>query len=115
MRGRQSKKTQASEAQHYIRWQRIDRTSDGEGGFDNEKWTDVQTVPAAILPLRADQRFEYKTKNVDATHIIKVRGKLKIIENTDRFLWGTRVFEILTVEDLQEREFIKWCLCLEKR
>jgi len=113
---RQKPRTQASQAQHYVWIQAETRSDDGEGGFSST-WTNVgdKQISAAILPLKAMQRYEYKTKNVDATHFVKIRGRVTVSENTNRFLFGTRIFEILTVEDLQERGFVKWCLCLEKR
>jgi len=51
---------------------------------------------------------------VEATHIIKVRGELAIAEKY-RILFGTRVFEVLTVEDIQERGIVKWATCKEDR
>ena len=113
MMKRERKRSQASQAQHYIYIQRVVRRDDGEGGQSKE-WVDVQRVSAAVLPIRAHQRLEYKTINVDATHLIKIRGRLSLNEK-NRFRFNDRIFEILTIEDLQERGFVKVCTCLEKR
>ena len=111
---REPRKTQASEAQHYVTIQIRMDTTDEEGGFTSS-WEDVQTVSASVLPIQARQQFEYKSINVDASHLIRIRGHVPVSETINRILWGTRVFEILTVENIQERSFIKVLTCLEKR
>lgn len=111
---RQPRKSQASQAQHYVYVQTRVSTADGEGGF-SEQWTSgASAIPAAISPIQARQLFEYRSVNVDATHLIKVRGHTTVTEK-DRILYGTRVFEILTVENIQERDFIKVITCKEVR
>jgi SPP1 family predicted phage head-tail adaptor len=107
------RKSQASQAQHYIYIQTLVSTTDEEGGF-SEQWTSGSAIPAAIIPLQARQVMQYKSINVDATHLIKVRGRTTIAEES-RILFGSRVFEILTVENIQERNFIKVITCKEKR
>jgi head-tail adaptor len=72
-------------------------------------------LPAAISPIQARQQFENKSVGVDATHLIKIRGLESIDEKNDRFLFGTRVFEILAVEDIQERGVVKVITCKEVR
>jgi SPP1 family predicted phage head-tail adaptor len=113
---RQGKKTLATEARHRIILQSRQSTTDGEGGYDGE-WADVVTIWAAIAPLQARQQYMYKSINVDATHLIKVRG-LSIASETAEFYrvkFGTRIFEILTVENIQERNFEKVLTCKERR
>jgi SPP1 family predicted phage head-tail adaptor len=111
---REPRKSQASEAQHYITIQIRMDTTDEEGGFTSA-WEDVQVVSASILPIQARQQFEYKSINVDASHLIRIRGLVAVSETINRILWGSRIFEILTVENIQERSYIKVLTCLEKR
>jgi SPP1 family predicted phage head-tail adaptor len=110
---REVRKTQASQAQHYIYIQTKTATTDEEGGF-SENWQSGNAIPAAISPIQARQVFQYKSVNVDATHLIKVRGRTTVSEK-DRILYGIRVFEILTIENIQERDFVKVITCMEKR
>jgi SPP1 family predicted phage head-tail adaptor len=109
---RQGKKTNASEMRHYIDIQAQTSTTDEEGGF-TESWSDAYTnICAAIYPIKAQQLFEYKSIKVDATHIIKIRGA-ETIENGNRIVFGTRYFEVLTVENIQERGIEKVVTCKE--
>jgi SPP1 family predicted phage head-tail adaptor len=109
---RQGKKTNASEFRHYILIQRKgELTTDGEGGFE-DAWSDVESTWAAVYPVRAQQLFEYRSINVEATHIIKVRGETDIVE-ADRVSFDSRYFEILTVENIQERCIEKVATCKE--
>lgn len=107
-------KSFASEAQHRVNIQAKTSFSDGEGGH-TESWSNAYTnISAAIIPIRSQQVFEYKSINVDATHFIKLAGYIGITE-LHRIVFGSRIFEVLTVEDLQERDFIKWVTCKENR
>jgi SPP1 family predicted phage head-tail adaptor len=107
-------KSFASEAQHRVSVQVKNPTADGEGGF-RESWSDVYTnISAAIIPIRAQKVFELRSVNVDATHFVKLNGYITITE-LHRIKYGSRIFEVLTVEDLQERDFIKWVTCKERR
>lgn len=110
---REPKKSLASQMQHYVVIQTKVSTTDGEGGF-SENWSTDATVAAAVLPIQARQQFAYKSINVEATHLIKVRAEVAVTE-LNRIRWGSRVFEILTVEDIQERGVVKIITCLEKR
>jgi len=106
------KKSAATEFRHRIAIQSYDKNSDGEGGYTRD-WNTDKLIWAAIYPVKASQVFEYRSINVEATHVIKIRGLETAINDTYRFLFGTRVFEILTIENLQERNFVKVLLCKE--
>lgn len=113
---RQGRKTLASEARNLITIQRLERVEDGEGGH-TEIWVNrLPSVWASISPIRADQRAEYKTQNVHATHLVRVRGCVDVVDTGEnRILWGDRVFHIRTAEDLQERGVVKVLTCEEIR
>lgn len=111
---RESKKTLATELRHFVYIQTLARTADGEGGF-TQIWTTGDMIAAAIFPIQARQQFINKSVGVDATHLIKIRGQISLNEKTNRFLWGERTFEILTIEDMQERGIVKVVTCKEKR
>lgn len=93
--------------------QEATETSDGRGGF-TEGWLDTMTCWACIEPLFAKQIFEYRSLNVNASHRIKVRASITVEEN-NRILYGTRIFEVLTVENESESEVVKWITCKEVR
>jgi SPP1 family predicted phage head-tail adaptor len=110
---RQEKKTLATQARHRITIQSKGSTTDGEGGF-SENWIDGDTLWAAIYPIKAVQQFLNRSVNVDATHLIKIRGH-NVVAEWHRVKFGTRIFEILTVENYQERDFEKVLTCKERR
>ncbi len=113
MMDRVGKKTLATELRHRITIYQITSTTDGEGGF-GETLSVVKTCSAAIYPLRAIQQFEYKSINVDATHIIKLRGYIDIDE-LYVIKFGTRTFDVLTVENIQEQNYEQVVTCRERR
>lgn len=88
-------------------------TPDGEGGF-TESWSDVGTYWANVKPLSARQVFQYRSSNVIATHVIKVRAQVPV-EEDNRILYGSRVFEVLTSENEDEANVLKWVTCKEVR
>ena len=78
---RTGKKSSSTERRHWITFQQETSVSDGEGGF-TMSWTDFLSVFAAVYPYRASQRFEFKSVDVDATHLIKTTGYLQLPEAT---------------------------------
>jgi len=111
---REGWKTLATQCCNYVYIQTLTRTADGEGGF-TQTWTTGDMIPAAISPIQARQQFENKSVGVDATHLIKIRGLISVDEKTDRFLFGTRIFEIVAIENIQERGIVKVITCKEVR
>jgi hypothetical protein len=57
------------------------QTKDGEGGFVTT-WVNFLPRWAAILPIKAQQVFNFKSVNVEATHYIKTRGYLTLPTGT---------------------------------
>jgi len=111
---RQGKKTLATELRHYITIQYLTKLEDGEGGYI-ESWHSRPKIAAAIYPIRAAQVLEYRSINVEASHIIKIRGKIDLTE-VDRIYWDVKekIFEILTIENIQEQDWVKWITCKER-
>lgn len=88
-------------------------TSDSEGG-NTETWSDRSSCWAEVKPFGAKQVYEYQSLNVKASHKIKVRGNI-IVQENDRIIFRTRVFEVLTVENEGESNVVKWVTCREVR
>jgi len=112
---RQPVKSLATNARHVIYVLTSARIADGEGGFSTG-WI-VKTgdpVWADISPIQARQRQEYQTIGVSATHLVRTTGYVDIGEG-DRVRFGTREFDVLTVENLQERDFVQVITCQEDR
>ena len=86
---------------------------DSEGGY-TEEWSDVGTYWASVRPLSAKQIFEYSSLNVKASHRIKVRAAVPVVEG-NRISFDSRYFEVLTVENEMEANVVKWVTCQEVR
>jgi len=111
---RQNKKSLATILRHRVNIESHMGTTDGEGGFIETWATVIANVPASVDPIQARQVFQYRSVNVEATHWIKTRGDVSIAES-DRIRWGTRVFEILVIEDIQEQGIVHLITTKEAR
>jgi SPP1 family predicted phage head-tail adaptor len=111
MMQRQNKKSFASTARFPIWIQRKEVTPDGEGGL-SDAWIDYRQVFASVDPIQAKQVFQYKSISVDASHLIRVSGQIDI-QDTMRIRFNGRLFEILTVENIQEIGVEKVITCKE--
>ena len=112
-RERQSRKSLATKLRHRVTIQRSTPTYDGEGGYV-DAWADVATVWAAVDPIRAQQLGDYASTGVEATHIIQMRAEADVLER-DQLVFGSRVFEVLTIENIQERGVYLVMTCKERR
>ena len=110
---RVGKKGDSTERRHYINIQTVTRVRNGKGGSD-KTWSDGINTWAAIYPMSADQVGKYRSIGVEANFFIKING-LDTVSEENRIRFGTRHFEILSVEDMQERRFTKLIVCKEFR
>jgi len=86
-----------------------------------EEWANTSTNPHyfALIPKASLQVWEEKTVNVEATHIIKMRAEIPVSQ-LDRIVVDPgggkpeRIFEILTVSDIQERGIVNWIITKER-
>lgn len=69
----------------------------------------------SLTPLNARRKEEYRTFNINASHEVKIRGEITLVESNNQITFGTRTFEIKTIEDVQERGIELICICLERR
>ena len=101
----------ASDTRHRITFQNCAPSSDGEGGFI-DGWIDVLTVWGSVNPVKASQEMEYKSISTETTYLIKVRGNVDC-NDTQQIKFNNRYFEILTIENIQERQIEKQIFCKE--
>jgi SPP1 family predicted phage head-tail adaptor len=110
---RQGHKSLATDLRHYVTILSKVNTTDEEGGF-TENWSDGTTVSASVDPVTARQQFDYKSIGVTADIWIKIRGEIVVTEN-NAFRFNGRIFEILTIENIQENGILKFITCKEVR
>lgn len=111
-----NKKSQASRYRHYVDFQQKTETPDGEGGF-TEVWANISggtQIPVEILPISAERRAEMRSWNVIGTHYIRSRSNIPI-EEVGRVVFGSRIFYIHHLEDLQTRDIEQFMIAEERR
>jgi len=113
MNRKPKRKTLTTKLNKRVEIQSKQKVPDSAGGHF-ESWKKKQVVWAALYPIKAVQKFEMKSVNVDATHHCEMRGYISILE-IDQICFKGRKFEILVIENMQERNFNKFITCKERR
>lgn len=110
-----NRKTLTTQLRHYGYIQAVSTADDGRGG-EVETWVNTHPNPHnfAVLPMSTKQVMDFASINVEATHMIKFRGLIDISE-LNRIVIESRIFEVLTVENYQERDILKVAICKERR
>ena len=87
---------------HLVEVQAEQRTPDGRGGFDI-KWKRVgQKRWARIAPMRGNEALLFRQLQISLTHNITMRYHPDI-SAAQRLLFGSRVFNIREVVNVEER------------
>lgn len=89
-----------------------DAISDSGGG-QTVSWSSGATVWAEITPLSGGELLRQDRLSATITHRISLRYRSDVAPEM-RFRSGERLFEILTVRDVDERHRRLECLCEEK-
>jgi len=76
-------------------------------------WQDVATVWAAIEPLRGREFFESQQVNAEVTTRIRIRYRPGITP-TMRVVYGSRIFDIQAVINVEERNRELHLMCREE-
>lgn len=97
---------------HRVWLQRADTTADGQGGF-TVAWRDVCQLWAQIKPSSGNETYRYGQLYPTMTHQVTLRYHPEV-HVKDRLAWGTRVFEILSVRNIDERNQILELYCEER-
>ncbi len=101
----------AGDLRHKVTIQQKTITKDTEG-IPSETWTDFATVWAAIEPLQGREFFSAQAINAQVTTRIRIRY-LAGISPTMRVSYGTRIFDIQAVIDVEERHLELQLMCQE--
>ena len=104
--------TSPSDLRHRLTLQEVQRVSDGAGGATTS-WTDVAEVWAQATPVGGSEGVEAGRLEGKRAYEIMLRYR-DGVRPAMRFVFGTRVLEILTVADVGERRRWLRCLCEER-
>ena len=105
----------AGELRHIISIQEESPTPDGMGG-ENLTWAAVSgmdSVPAAIWPLRSNERLDMMKLENEVTHKIRIRYRSGITTK-NRVLFGPRTFNIVSLINPDERNIMLEILAVEE-
>jgi SPP1 family predicted phage head-tail adaptor len=100
------------ELRHRLTLEELQRVGDGGGGFD-EEWVTVATLSADLRPIGASEGVESDRLAGRVTHEVALRYRAGVVPAM-RFRKGTRIFQIVSVINVDERNRWLKCLCEER-
>ena len=103
---------QAGKRVHYIMIQQASESADARGEM-SQTWTEYANSWAEIKPVRGREYFQAHTENVAADTRI-ILPYLAGITNKMRIKFGTRIFDIETVINIDERNRELNLMCVEQ-
>ena len=97
----------AGDLRHRIKIQSVTITN------DVETWADFATsVPAAIEPLKGREYWEAQKINAEQATKIRIRYRTGVLP-TMRVVWGTRIYKIEAIMNIDERNRELHLVCVE--
>ena len=81
-------------------------------GQEVKTWATDITVSARVEPLKGKERFEAQQVAPEVTHKITMRGGVTVTAE-NRILFKTRIFNISSVIDVDERGILTEIICIE--
>lgn len=101
----------AGELRHRVTIQQKTFSRDSYGG-ETITWTDVATVWAAVEPISGREYFTAQQTQAEVTTRIRIRHRAGITP-VMRVLWGTRLYDIISVIEVKERNREIHLMCQE--
>ena len=93
-----------------------ERVPDGDGGYDQEFVTYAEPF-GSIEPVtrfsRSDERFTLSGAIASASHLVTIPLLARMPQIQDRIFYGTRRFDVLAVDDTEERHIELALFCQE--
>jgi len=97
---------------HYVNLQSYTTSQDDYGG-QVKTWSTDESIYAQVEPLRGQQLLEYQQINAELTHRIIIRYTANATPDK-RIKWGSRIFDISVVRNIEEKGRMQELLCKEK-
>lgn len=88
------------------------QTPGNDPGADT--WSDVSEVWAFVQPLRGDERYGERQVESSADHKITTRHGVALDARNNRLLYATRIFDIESVINIDERDRVLEVFCKER-
>jgi SPP1 family predicted phage head-tail adaptor len=99
------------ELRHYVEIEQVTETSDGAGGYTSN-WTTFAHAWVSINPVSGREKFQAMQTETIFTHKIKMKW-IAGITTKHRIKFGTRVFDIIDVRNIEERNIVLELMALE--
>ncbi len=97
---------------HRLVLEALSTSRDGGGGVADE-WEEVATLWAALSPTRGFEESRGGKPEAQRGHKVLIRYRADLVP-TMRFREGTRIFEIQTIRDVDERGAYQEVRCVER-
>jgi SPP1 family predicted phage head-tail adaptor len=101
-----------SELRHRLTLEQLERVSDEGGGF-SESWVAIATLWCDLRPIAGSETVESDRLAGRVSHEISLRHRPGVVPAM-RFTEGARVFHIVSVINVDERNRWLKCLCEER-
>jgi SPP1 family predicted phage head-tail adaptor len=101
-----------SDLRHRLTLEQLQREEDEGGGF-TESWVAVATLWAELRPTGGSESVEADRLAARVTHEVSLRYRPGV-KPAMRFRKGARLFHIVTVINVEERNRWLKCLCEER-
>ncbi len=105
-------KNPAAKMRHRVDIQSLTETTDDQGGF-TKAWATDATVWAEIVPMKGYERFQAQQTQTPLTHKVTMRYRTGVT-TAHRLLYGSRVFGIKEVINVDERGSFLELKCIEQ-
>jgi SPP1 family predicted phage head-tail adaptor len=105
-------KITSANLRHRVRLQQRASARDALGQEDPAAWTDAIVAWADIQPAAGRSQLAGEAQASPVTHTVTIRYRPGVTARM-RVLYGTRIFEIDSVIDVEERHFWLELLCTE--
>ena len=102
---------EAGKLRHQVKLQRVTVAADSHGD-QTKTWTDLATVRASIEPLSGRELVNAQAMQSDVTHRVRMRY-VAGVQTKHRIAFGSRVFDIRAVRDIDERNLELEMLCTD--
>lgn len=102
----------AGDLRHQIEIQRYTEIQNDYGEI-TQTWNTIHTMRASVNPLSGKEYFASQQINAEVTHKVYIRY-VADIKPSDRILFNTRIFNITSIINYQERNITLELMCIEK-
>lgn len=98
---------------HRVTLQEYKEVLDQYGTPIDQGWQDVATVWASVEPIQGREYIQLQNTQSELTTRVRIRYRQGITPAI-RVLYGTRVFDIQSVIDFEERHIELQLMCIER-